>query len=146
MDNVNINKNMQIDQLLHNRRRHIRSTFAYPVKFKVFFKSPIVFEGHLKDISMGGACLRFQDKYGRFNRDEAICAKVKMLLSIPQVGKYYILANIKWAKKIRRTLLIEMGIEFSDMDNDHLDAIKILIGMKNKDHNMMWNLWEEYTN
>jgi hypothetical protein len=37
-----------------------------------------------------------------------------------------------------------MGIEFSELDYRNLAIIERLIGMKNKDHNMMWNLWEQY--
>jgi hypothetical protein len=37
-----------------------------------------------------------------------------------------------------------MGIAFRDLDYESSLVIEKLIGLKSKDHNMMWNLWEQY--
>jgi hypothetical protein len=37
-----------------------------------------------------------------------------------------------------------MGISFKDLDYADLAVIERLIGRKSKDHNVMWNLWEQH--
>ena len=96
---------------------------------------------------MSGACLQFDDKYGRLNLKGANNVKIKISFSVPNEDKVSILAIIRWITKEEvRTFSVKMGIEFQELDDWQLDIIEKLIGMKNKDHNMMWNLWEQYTN
>ena len=37
-----------------------------------------------------------------------------------------------------------MGVEFEKPEEWQLDAVKKLIRLKKKDHNMMWSLWEQF--
>jgi hypothetical protein len=76
--------------------------------------------------------------------DEAKDVKLKLTISIPREEKIFIFAFIRWIRKDKQTFQAEMGIEFSELDYRNLAIIERLIGMKNKDHNMMWNLWEQY--
>ncbi|RJQ18078.1 MAG: PilZ domain-containing protein [Nitrospiraceae bacterium] len=129
------------------RKNCHRSVFTYPVKFKVFRKTSghSSFNGYLRDISIDGASLEFEDKYGRFSLKEANKSSIKISFSIPHEGKVNIFARIKWVKKSGSNgNCLSIGIEFKDMESWQLDTIEKLIGMKNKDHNMMWNLWEQY--
>lgn len=134
------------EEVNSDRRRHPRSIFAYPVEFKIFFQKvdTAPFNGYLKDISISGACLQCEDKYGRIKMDEAKDVKLKLTISIPREEKFFIFAFIRWIRKDKQTFQAEMGIEFSELDYRNLAIIERLIGMKNKDHNMMWNLWEQY--
>jgi hypothetical protein len=140
-----------------NRRKHLRSVFTYPVEFKLFsqkaegisFDGLKAYNGHsgigyLKDISLGGAGLEIEDEYGRFNVDQADRGRVKLTLSVPREDKIIIFAHIQWAKKVEGTSRIKMGVSFKDLDYRDLTVIEKLIGLRNKDHNMMWNLWERY--
>lgn len=132
-----------------DRRKYPRSEFTYPVEFKKFSQNSehSSFRGYLKDISISGACLQFEDKYGRFNIKDSNNAKVKISFSIPNEDKATIFAQIRWIKKVDpKTFYLSLGIEFMDLEGWHLDVIEKLISMKNKDHNMMWNLWEQYDN
>ncbi|MBI4848729.1 MAG: PilZ domain-containing protein [Nitrospirae bacterium] len=135
------------DDDLADRRKFPRAVFTYPVEFKLFSQSAehVSYTGYLKDISLSGACLQFEDKYGRLSLKELNKAKIKISFSIPHGGKASILALIRWIRKIDpRTFSIKMGIEFQDVENWQMESIEKLIGMRNKDHNMMWNLWEQY--
>lgn len=140
-----------------DRRNYPRSEFTYPVEFRMFsrnsdqqpLKNPdqASFNGYLKDISLSGACLQYEDRYGRFNLKEISNAKIKISFSIPNGDKVSIFAQIRWARKIDpRNFSFKMGIEFKDLEAWQLDTVEKLIGMRNKDHNMMWNLWEQYEN
>ncbi|MBI5097978.1 MAG: PilZ domain-containing protein [Nitrospirae bacterium] len=137
------------DEDFSDRRKYPRSEFTYPAEFKIFSQNPeyLSFKGYLKDISISGACLQFEDKYGRFNIKESKNVKIKISFSIPHEEKVTIFAQIRWIKKVDpKTFYISLGIEFKDLEGWHLDVIEKLISMKNKDHNMMWNLWEQYDN
>jgi len=137
------------DDDVTERRKYPRSEFTYPVEFKVFSQNfdHMPFNGYLKDISIGGACLQFDDRYGRFNIKDAENVKLKISFSIPTEDKISIFAQIRRIKKIDpKSFSITMGIEFNDLEGWQLDSIEKLIGMRNKDHNMMWNLWEQYNN
>ncbi|RJQ48806.1 MAG: PilZ domain-containing protein [Nitrospiraceae bacterium] len=130
-----------------NRRKFFRSEFTYPVEFRLFSRGAdnVYFKGYLKDISVSGACLQYDDTYGRFNLEEMRNAKIKLSLSIPNSDKVIVFALIRWVKRIDiRSFSFKMGIEFQDLERWQLDVIEKLIGMRNKDHNMMWNLWEQY--
>lgn len=134
---------------LIKRRKYPRSEFTYPVEFKLFVQNPehASFKGYLKDISASGARLQFEDRYGRFKTEEMNNAKIKISFSIPNGDKPSIFARIRWIKKVDpRNFIIKMGIEFQNLEEWQLDVIEKLIHMRNKDHNMMWNLWEQYEN
>jgi hypothetical protein len=102
-----------------NRRRHLRSVFTYPVEFELLSQKgeSASFVGYLKDISLGGAGLQIDDPYGRFNISKAENGTLRLMLSIPRGNKVHIFAHIHWVKKV---------------------------SLKSKDHNMMWNLWEQH--
>lgn len=68
---------------LADQRRHPRAIFANPVEFKVFSGNPVSFDGYLKDISRGDACLQFEDKYGRLNFDKVNDSQLRLSLSMP---------------------------------------------------------------
>ncbi len=138
-----------VEDDVKDRRKYPRSEFAYPAEFKVFYQNleHLSFNGYLKDVSISGACLQLDDKYGRFNIKNTNNVKIKISFSIPNEDKVSIFAIIRWITKMDpRTFSIKMGIEFKDLAGWQLDIIEKLIGMKNKDHNMMWNLWEQYNN
>jgi hypothetical protein len=128
----------------HLNQRPLRSTFAYPVKLSLFtYESEhITFGGYLRDISTSGACVEFEDRHGRCSMKGIKNTKVKISFSILDGEKVEIFAQVKWVKKAAdRTGSMKLGIEFKYMES--WDAIDQLIGMKNKDRNMMWNLWEQ---
>ena len=145
MDKENLVDGAVQKEQLADKRRHPRAIFAYPVEFKVFCGNPVSFDGYLKDISRGGACLEFEDKYGRLNFDKLNDSQLRLLLSMPEGNNVIILAQIKWVRKVPGTVSCKIGIEFQYIESWQLDVIENLIGMKNKDHNMMWNLWKQYT-
>jgi hypothetical protein len=125
-------------------QRPLRSTFAYPVKLVFLTKKSehITFGGCLRDISTSGACVEFEDRHGRCSMNGIGNTKIRIAFSILDGEKVEIFAQVKWVKKVAdRTGSIKIGIEFKYMES--WGAIDRLIGMKNKDRNMMWNLWEQ---
>jgi len=132
-----------------DRRKYPRSEFTYPVEFKVFSQhhDNTSFNGYLRDISVNGACLQYEDRYGRFLLKDMNGAKIKISLSIPHGDKVSIFARAKWVKKDDcGSFLFKIAIEFEDIAAWQAGIVKKLISMRNKDHNMMWNLWAQYEN
>lgn len=128
----------------HEDQRHLRSVFTYPVELAVFTSrpEPVTFGGYLRDISTGGACVEFEDQHGRCDIQELKSAKVKISFTILEKEKVDIFAQVKWVKKAADgAAAMKIGAVFKHMES--WDAIDKLIGMKNKDRNMMWNLWEQ---
>jgi hypothetical protein len=140
-----------------DQRGHLRSVFTYPVEFKLLsqkieenhmlqkllvFVAPLT--GYLSDISLGGAAIQAEDRDGRFNIQEAESGRVLLTLSIPHGDKVNVPARIQWVKKEEGTSNITMGISFKSLDHKGLILIEKLIGLKGKDYNMLWNLWEQY--
>jgi len=127
-----------------NDGRPLRSIFAYPVELTVFTSKSanISFRGCLRDISANGACVEFEDRHGRCNLNEMQDAKIKISFSILEGERVDAFARVQWVKKAAGgTGAMKMGIEFRYLES--WDAIDHLIGMKNKDRSMMWNLWEQ---
>jgi hypothetical protein len=151
-----------------NRRRHPRSVFIYPVAFELFSlkKEPAFYNGngYLRDISLSGAGLQFEDKYGRFviseQEDGKINfkdkygrfefsednVKVNIHLSFFWGENACLFAPVQWIKKVERSFQMKMGVEFIDLENSQLAVIEKLIRFKSKEHHMMWTLWEQYQN
>jgi len=146
MQEDSVTETENCEEALKNGRRHLRTVFTYPVEFKVLSQKAesMSFVGYLKDISLDGAGLEIEDRYGRFNAYEAENGRVILTLSIPRENRIKISARIQWVKKKEGSSHVRMGISFKDLDYADLTVIERLIGLKGKDHNMMWNLWEQY--
>jgi hypothetical protein len=146
VEEYNVTDTENCEEGFINQRRQLCSVFKYPVEFKLLSQKPygVSFIGYLKDISLGGASLQIEDRYGRFNTNEAENGRLLLTLSIPHEDKTKVYAHIQWAKEEEGTSHINMGISFKDLDYEDLTVIEKLIGLKGKDHNMLWNLWEQY--
>jgi hypothetical protein len=153
------------ENLPGNLRRHPRSVFIYPVEFEMSVSEtePAFFngQGYLKDISASGAGLQFEDKYGRFilGEEENVRFKdkygrftigteetvvVRILLNLARGEKVNLLSHIQWLRKEEKSFHIKMGLAFSELEGCKLEAIEKLMGLRGKDHNMIWTLWEQY--
>lgn len=135
-----------VEEGVAERRRHPRSVFTYPVEFELFLQKgeSASYTGYLKDISLGGAALQIDDPYGRFSIEKAENGTLRLAISIPREKKSHIFARVQWVKKTESTSQVNVGIAFRDLDYESSLVIEKLIGLKSKDHNMMWNLWEQY--
>jgi hypothetical protein len=78
------------------------------------------------------------------NINEVKNGKIILTLSIPRENKTNIQAHVQWIKRKEGTFRTKMGISFKDINYGDAAVIERLIGLKSKDHNMMWNLWEQY--
>ncbi len=129
------------------KRNSERSEFAYPVE--IIFLSEIedstIFHGYIENISMGGACIQFEDKYGRLSTAKLTDTKVKLLLFMPEGEKVAVLSRVKRVQmNTPKQFSIEMGIKFENLEDWQERAIEKLAASKRKDQNMMWNLWEQF--
>lgn len=130
-----------------DQRRHERSSFAYPVDFKILSHQmeSVYYNGYIENVSVSGAGILFEDKYGKVNLNELKNSKVKMSIIMPDGEKVALISGVRWiSKDPAQKFIIRIGLQFENVEDWQLVAVKKLIRLKNKDHNMMWNLWENY--
>lgn len=130
-----------------DQRKHQRSDFAYPVEIKIFSirNKATEFDAYIKNISKGGACIQFEDKYGRVDFEELADAKIKITLFMPHGEKVILLSVVRRSEKdVPEQFFIKLGLQFENVEEWQMEAIKKLISLENKDQNMMWNLWEHF--
>lgn len=129
-------------------RKHSRVKFAYPVEFNLFSPNLLSksFTGHMIDMSVSGASIEFEDRYGRFKVIELRGSKIELLIRMSHGQRITINASINWVKKEEKTqnAVLLMGIEFEELDGLQLDQINKFLKLKEKDHKMMWNLYDYY--
>ncbi len=129
------------------RRRHERTGFTYPLKLKIFSSklTNISFIGYIEDISLSGAGINFEDRYGMVQIDGLSDSRVKLLIRMPHGDDIVLLSTIRWIRRdINQKLIVKVGIEFQKLEDWQIKTVKQLISLKNKDQNMMWNLFENY--
>jgi c-di-GMP-binding flagellar brake protein YcgR len=132
---------------LSERRRFDRSDFAYPVEIK-FLSGTMdntIFNGYIENISLGGACVQFEDRYGRVDPVELSDTKMKLIIHMPEGEKIAVLSS---AKRVRintpKQFFVEIGIEFESLEDLQEKAFSKLMTSKKKDQNMMWSLWGQF--
>lgn len=130
------------------QRRQPRTKFAFPVKFTFYGSDRISrsFDGYIRDMSMGGACVQFKDRYGVISMDDLKGSRVRLAVKIPQGEKLYLQAFVQWIRKESpgRGFSILMGLELREIADWQVEQIERFISMGNKDQKMMWNLWDHY--
>jgi hypothetical protein len=143
----NLTESKEPQEKIVDRRRYLRSVFTYPVEFRMFSQKGTggtAFAGYLRNISCGGAHLQIDDPHRRFNPQSADGGRVILTLSIPRENRIKIFAHIQWVKRKEGSSRIRMGVSFKGLDHEDLTVIDKLIGLKGKDQNMLWSLWEQY--
>jgi len=130
-----------------DNRRHERSEFAYVIECKILshHNERYSFRGYIENVSDSGAGIVFEDRYGRANMDDIKGSKIKLSIVMPGGEKVTLISKARWVRKdVPQPFFIQVGIEFENIEKWQMDAVKNLVLVKNKDHNMMWNLWEQY--
>jgi len=130
-----------------DRRIHERIGFTYPIELKIFSEqlTNISFNGYMEDISISGAGIKFEDRYGRVQIDGLKGEGAKLLVSMPHGDDIALLSTIMWIIRDRtERMIVKVGIAFQTLEDWQLKTVKQLISLKNKDQNMMWNLFENY--
>jgi len=130
-----------------DKRRHKRSEIAYVIELKLLGdkKDQYTFRGYIEDVSDSGARIVFEDRYGRVTVEDITGSKIKLSITMPDGDRMALISTSRWARKdMPERFHIQVGIEFENIEQWQLDAIQNLVQTKNKDHSMMWNLWEHY--
>lgn len=130
-----------------NRRRDERTGFTYPLELKIFSAqlTDTFFSGYIEDISVSGAGIKFEDRYGRVQVDGLAGKGAKLLVSMPHGDDIALLSTIMWIRRdMNEKMIVKVGIAFQRLEDWQLNTVKKLISLKNKDQNMMWNLFENY--
>jgi len=129
-------------------RRQPRTKFVFPVSFDIFLPDRVIksFDGYIRDMSMGGACVQFRDRYGLIELDGLKGHRVKLAVRIPQGEQLYLHAVVQWARKenASRGFSVLIGLEIKEIAEWQVEQMERFISMGNKDQKMMWNLWECY--
>ncbi len=141
MDNENFNENED--------RAEIRSDFSFPVKISIYskdFASKNIFDGYIQNMSMNGACLHFEDKYGRISMNSLKGTRVKLAIKVPRGDEVILNGSIHWARKEipDHSFTIMIGVELREIAEWQVKQIEKFINLKNKDHKMLWSLLDQY--
>ncbi len=139
--------NENIDEA--ENRKHPRTDFSFPVKISVYsqdFGSKKVFDGYIQNMSMIGACIHFDDKYGRIDMKELKGARVKLAIKVPRGEDVVLNAEVQWVRKEKpdHSFSIMMGIELREIAEWQVEQIEKFIHLRNKDHKMLWSLLDQY--
>jgi len=129
------------------QRRYKRTGFTYPLEMKILTSqlTNTSFSGYIEDISIGGAGIKFEDRYGRIQFDSLKGQRVKLIVRMPHGDDIALLSTIiRIRRDINQKFIFKVGIEFEKLEDWQLKTVKQLISLKNKDQNMMWNLFENY--
>ena len=130
------------------RRKFERFEFSYPVDLKIFATDydGVLIPTFLKDISMGGFCIQFPDRYMRIDLQQVKNVRVKLKILQPDGETMFLLGSIRWSqrKKTDGGQMMIMGIEFNSLANWQAEKLEKFILLKGKDHKMLWNLWDAY--
>lgn len=130
-----------------DKRRHERSELSYVIEFKILSQNieHYTFRGYIENVSESGAGIVFEDRYGRANVYTIKGSKIKLSFSLPSGEKITLISTVRWFRGDEpQPFFIRVGIKFENIEQWQLDAVKKLIWVSNKDHNMMWTLWEQY--
>ena len=130
-----------------DERREERTGFTYPLELKIFSSqlTNSSFSGYIEDISLSGAGINFEDRYGRVEIDGLKGKGAKLLVSMPHGDDIALLSTIiRIRRDMNEKMIVKVGIEFQRLEDWQLKTVKQLISLKNKDQNMMWNLFENY--
>jgi c-di-GMP-binding flagellar brake protein YcgR len=131
-----------------DKRIDLRNKFAYPVTFNLFlsdFESR-PFTGSIYNISIGGACILFEEKNGQIDVEKMKGSRIKLTVGISQGERIHINALIHWIRRDvpQNIFSYLMGIKFKEIADWQADQIEKFMQLKNKDHKMIWSLWERY--
>jgi hypothetical protein len=65
---------------------------------------------------------------------------------VPKKESISLKALIRWIRKDgpAQSSLILMGLEFQEIDDRQIEQIDSFFRLKNKDHKMIWTLWDFY--
>ena len=131
-------------------RKTVRYEFPTRVKMKSFqdkadSKGPLVFEGLIQDISLGGACITLGAKYQIGPSADMIGKNVNIHISVPRTDKSInILGTIAWSKEVSdegKTTVI-VGVEFKDMTITDRELLKKYFHGSDGADNLICSLWE----
>jgi len=142
-----MDKNNGNDGLLENRRKS-RAEFAFPIKFNIYSRnsSSRSFSGFIRNMSVGGACIQFDDKYGRVDIDGLANKHVRFAVKVPDVEQIFFNASPIWGRKEdpKKSFSVLIGVEFTEMTDWQVEHLEKFIALRNKDLKMIWNLMDTY--
>jgi|GEM_PF-1502981 len=129
--------------------REKRYEMSHPVKIHIVNPEgirsglPAKYNGFVKDMSKGGMCIYLDDGNNPLNTDNLLGERLKMEMVIPSTNEqFFLLGEVLWGTHEEETNLVRIGLEFVEMMDLHLKNIEQLLTVYAKDHNMLWNLWD----
>lgn len=132
------------------KRKYLRSELPTMVTLKIFSKDGsskkiTTLKGILDDLSPGGVSIELAESYQGIADDQLNNQLVKVGISFPNAPKTpYILGSVRWVKSrvAKGSSFLKVGIQFEDITEDNLRAIKEFLGLGVGDQNLLRNLWD----
>ena len=108
-------------------------------------KNLVTLRAVIKDLSLSGACIEIDERYTPVDIDQLAKQIVKLEIRFPEsTNTPYILGSVRWFKReIKKgRYILQLGIQFVEIAEDNLRALKEFIGLGIGDQNLLWDLWE----
>lgn len=129
-----------------DRRRHPRSDLYHPIRFRLLSRDsrmpPI--DGHLKDVSLGGARIGLDNRHGHLSRSALKGARTKLQITLAGDEPLQLISVVSWVKLGGSADEVEIGLEFSEMEAWQLEKIRLFLSLRHTDQTMFWNMWDSY--
>ncbi len=130
-----------------DRRRDPRAEVHHPIQFKLFspeIGSPLV-DGYLKDLSLRGARLGLNDRYGQLTGHTLKGLRTKLQIAVPDGDPLQLLCVVSWARPGRaKKTEVEVGLEFEAIEPWQLEKVEQFLSVRHTDQTMFWTMWDAY--
>ena len=105
---------------------------------------PARYDGSIKNLSMEGMCIYFNEGYNPLNADDLLGKRIKIDINIPfEDTRVFLLGEVRWATREEGAgHIVTLGVQFVEMTDFHLKNIGKLLALDANDHNMLWDLWD----
>ena len=131
-----------------DQRRFRRAVLTHPIRFKLFARdarlAPTV--GYVKDMSLGGARIRIQDRFGQVQATALRGQRAKLEITLPDGDTLHVVSLVTWVKRpiTARQEEVELGVQFELLEGTQLQKISALLAMRHTDRTLLWSMWDSF--
>lgn len=137
-------------ELPGERRRHQRADIYHPINFRLFSRNvPLTpIEGHLQNLSLGGARIALHDPQGRFNGKFRRGLRTTLQIALPDSEPMDLMCVVTWARPSGEpgSGEFEIGLDFTEMEARQLEKIELFMSSRQAGQTMVWNLLDSASN
>jgi hypothetical protein len=132
------------------RRREKRHEIYHPIRIFIVdpewvqYGLPARYDGFVSNLSREGMCIYLQEGHNPLDIDDLLGRRIKIEINIPFVSqRFFLLGEVRWGTRAGQARhVVLLGMRFVEMTRFHLQNIEKFLAVDDKDHNMLWDLWD----